>query len=249
MFKNIFKKWYIKIIVILTIALIVDIGIYFFYPDISSLKTKNPNETAFMVYRQQEWAKQEKEEKIIHKWVSLDQISPNVINAVIIAEDDKFWLHEGFDFESIKKAIEKDIEKRSFEIGASTISQQLAKNLYLSPSRNPIRKVKEAILTWRMERILSKKRILELYMNFAEWGKGIFGIEAAAQYYYKKPASLLTAQESAHLAAILPNPILYNPTSKTSYVENRSKLIYNIMAKRGVVVPDEYQESLREADE
>jgi monofunctional biosynthetic peptidoglycan transglycosylase len=113
---------------------------------------------------------------------------------VLIAEDDKFWTHEGFDYEAIQKAIEKDIKKRKFVLGGSTISQQLAKNLYLTPSKNPVRKIKEAILTWRLEKNLSKKRIIELYLNVVEWGDGLFGIEVAARHHFGKSVSDLTAQ-------------------------------------------------------
>jgi monofunctional biosynthetic peptidoglycan transglycosylase len=123
-------------------------------------------------------------------------------------------------------------------MGGSTISQQLAKNLYLSPSKNPIRKIKEAILTWRLEKTLSKRRILELYVNVAEWGDGIFGIGQAARHYYGVSAASLTARQASKLAAILPNPILYSPKGSSRYVSNRSSLIYAIMRKRGIVVPD-----------
>ena len=138
--------------------------------------------------------------------------------------------------------MEKDIKAGKFKAGGSTISQQLAKNLYLSPSKNPLRKIEEAVITWRMEKILSKKRILELYLNVAEWGDmGIFGIEAAAGHHYGKPASALTPDESARLASVLPNPRKYNPAGDSKYVVNRSNLIYNIMIKRGIVVP-QYEE-------
>jgi monofunctional biosynthetic peptidoglycan transglycosylase len=242
------KKWIIPIAIFLALVFVVDVGIYFFYPDVSTLKRKNPQKTAFMKYREQEWKKQGNKRKIFQRWVSLHQISPFVIKAVIIAEDDKFWSHEGFDFKAIQKAIEKDIKKKKFKAGGSTISQQLAKNLYLSPSKNPIRKLKEAILTWRIERNLSKKRIIELYLNIAEWGKGLFGIEAAAQHYYGKSASTLTAEEAAHLASVLPNPRRYEPTGESRFVESRSERIYGIMIKRGIVIP-EYEEVINEPDE
>ena len=115
--------------------------------------------------------------KVNQQWISLNRISPYAVKAVIIAEDDKFWAHEGFDFEAIQKAVEKDIKKKQFKAGGSTISQQLAKNLYLTPSKNPIRKIKEAILTWRLERNLSKRRIIELYLNVAEWGTASSGLK------------------------------------------------------------------------
>ena len=190
-----------------------------------------------MEYRQQEWQREGKSLRIKQQWVPLSRISPYLIKAVTIAEDDKFYQHEGFDFEAIQKAVEKDLKAGKFKFGGSTISQQLAKNLYLTPSKNPSRKLKEAILTWRLERNLSKKRIMELYLNVVEWGEGIFGIETAARTWYGKPASDLGPEEAARLAAVLPNPRKYNPLGDSRYVGNRSRIIYSIMVRRGIVIP------------
>jgi len=214
-----------------------DIGRYFIYPNVSDLKETNPIPTAFMEYRQEEWAQQNREMELTQKWVPMSQISPNVIKAVLIGEDDKFWNHDGFDVVGMEQALEKTLKKGKVA-GGSTISQQLSKNLYLSPSKNPVRKVKEAILTWRIEKTLSKRRILEIYLNVAEWGDGIFGIEAAARHYYHKSAKSLTGREAARLAAVLPNPIKYNPTGDQKYVQNRSRIIYKVLKRRGVVIPD-----------
>jgi len=195
-----------------------------------------------MKYREREWRKDGKPYRIHQKWVSLSRISPYLIKAVLIAEDDKFWGHQGFDYDAIKKALEKDIKQKKFKLGGSTITQQLTKNLYLSPVKNPLRKLREAIITWRIERVLSKGRILELYLNVVEWGDyGIFGIEAASQHYYGKPASLLDYQEASRLAAILPNPRKYNPLGNSRYVLKRAQIIQSIMVKRGIVFP-EYNE-------
>ena len=214
-------------------------------PDISKLKKRNPEKTSLMKIREQEWKKKGKKYRINQIWIPLSSISPYLIKAVLIAEDDKFWSHEGFDYESIQKAIEKDLKAGKFKFGGSTISQQLVKNLYLSPSKNPFRKIREALITWRMEKVLSKRRILELYLNVAEWGNGIFGIEAASRHYYGKPTSALVPEEAARLAAVLPNPIRYNPLGDSRYVTNRANLIYSIMVRRGIVVP-EYEEVIEE---
>lgn len=218
----------------------IDIGRYTIYPNISDLKEINPAQSAFMEYRQEEWAEQNRDQEITHKWVPMSKISPNVIKAVLIAEDDGFWNHDGFDVKGMENAIERSL-KKGVVAGGSTISQQLSKNLYLSPSKNPVRKIKEAIITWRIESTLSKRRILEIYLNVAEWGDGIFGIEAAARHYYHKSAKNLTGREAARLAAVLPNPIKYNPTGSQKYVKNRARIIYKIMKRRGVVIP-QYQE-------
>ncbi len=225
------------------------IAFQFIYPDVAGLKKKNPGKTSFMSFREEEWKRLGKRYKINQKWVPLRSVSPYLIKAVLIAEDDKFWSHEGFDYEAMQKAVEKDIKAKKFKLGGSTISQQLAKNLYLSPSKNPVRKIREAIITWRMEKALSKKRILELYLNIAEWGdRGIFGIEAAARAYYGKSASALNAEEAARLASVLPNPRKFNPLGNSRYVVHRSHLIYNIMVRRGIVVP-EYEEISETEDE
>jgi monofunctional biosynthetic peptidoglycan transglycosylase len=212
-------------------------GSFFFHPPVAPLKTENPRRTSFMETREQEWRREGKKLRVRQQWVPLARISPFLIKAVTIAEDDKFFKHEGFDFEAIQQAVEKNIKAGKFKAGGSTISQQLAKNLFLDPSKNPIRKIKEAILTWRLERVLSKKRIMELYLNVVEWGEGVFGAEMAARSWYGKPAAALGPEEAARLAAILPNPRKHNPLGSSRYVANRSRIIYNIMVRRGIVIP------------
>jgi monofunctional glycosyltransferase len=241
------RRW-IKIFILLIVAaLIVPIAICFVYPDVSKLKKENPKKTSFMEYREDQWREQGKKITIRQQWVPLSRVSPYVTKAVLIAEDDKFWKHKGFDFDAIEKAIEKDLKEKKFKFGGSTISQQLAKNLFLTPSKNPIRKIKEAIYTWRMEQNLSKRRILELYLNVAEWGEGIFGIEAASRHYYRKSAIELSAMEAVRMVTALPNPRKYNPAGNSGYINKRSRIIYNIMVRRGVVVED-YEEIIKTPD-
>ncbi|MCI0469942.1 MAG: monofunctional biosynthetic peptidoglycan transglycosylase [Nitrospirae bacterium] len=232
------KKALKTILIAFFLVLAAVISYYLIFPDIAKLKKQNPLKTSFMEYREKEWGKKGKKIKIKQRWIKLSDVSTYLIKAVIIAEDDKFWSHEGFDFDAIQKALEKDIRQRRFKFGGSTISQQLVKNLYLTPEKKPIRKLKEAVITWRLEKTLSKKRIIEIYLNVVEWGDGIFGIEAASLHYYNKPASNLTAEESARLAAVLPNPRRYSPIGQSMYVEKRSKIIYSIMTKRGIVSSD-----------
>ncbi|MEZ0343430.1 MAG: monofunctional biosynthetic peptidoglycan transglycosylase [Caldimicrobium sp.] len=237
-----FKK--IKKILILLFVLFG--GYVFLYPlliPLEHLKKENPKITAMMKYRLKQWEKEGKKIKIKQSWVPLKRISPYLIKAVLIAEDDKFYRHSGFDLEAIQKALEKNLKEGKIKYGGSTITQQTAKNLFLSPSKNPIRKIQEAILAYRLEKTLSKRRILEIYLNIAEWGPGIFGIEAASRFYYHKPASTLTPWEVARLAAVLPNPLKYNPLSNSPYIEKRSRLIYFIMKKRGVI-KEEYEREL-----
>jgi len=200
-----------------------------------------------MEYREKASKEKRKPYRVYQVWVPFSKISPYLVKAVLIAEDDKFWKHEGFDYEAIQKAIEKDLKAKKFKSGGSTITQQLARNLYLSPEKSMTRKFFEAVNTWRMEQTLSKKRILELYLNVVEWGDGIFGAEAASQHYYGKPSSQLTPEEAARLAAVLPNPKKYNPIGEQRYVISRSNLIYSIMVERGIVIP-EYKEVTGEND-
>jgi monofunctional glycosyltransferase len=226
-----------KIILVIFAIIFGYVGFLFIFPDISKLKKENPKKTSFMEFREKEGRDQGRPLNLKTHWVPLSRISPYLIKAVIIAEDDKFWSHEGFDFEAIQKAMEKDIKTRKFKLGGSTISQQLAKNLYLTPSKSLLRKGKEAILTWRIEKTLNKKRIIEIYLNIVEWGEGIFGVEAAARHYFGKSAAALEPEEAARLAVVLPNPRKLSPVGKSNYVAKRAGVIQNIMLKRGIIIP------------
>jgi monofunctional biosynthetic peptidoglycan transglycosylase len=245
---DLLKKWFRFLVIGLLLfagAVIVYISTAFYYDDVAALQRKNPGKTAFMTHREIEWEfKGLKNRKIQQVYVPLSKISPYAAKAVLIAEDDKFYSHEGFDFEAMQKAVEKDIKLGKLKYGGSTISQQLAKNLFLSPTKNPLRKIKEAILTWRIENNLSKRRILELYLNVAEWGDGIFGIEAASRHYFGKSAAELAPMEAARLAVVLPNPLKLNPTGTSKYVEKRAEIVYGIMVKRGIVI-EEYEDMMK----
>ncbi|MCX7988732.1 MAG: monofunctional biosynthetic peptidoglycan transglycosylase [Thermodesulfovibrio sp.] len=238
-------KWFLKLIVFFVLIYLSYIIIYPFTVDVSSLKKKNPSITAMMNYRLEQWQREGKKITLKKQWVSIERISPYLVKAVLIGEDDKFYRHSGFDIEAIKKAIERDIKEKKLKYGGSTITQQLAKNLYLSPSKNPVRKIQEAIITWRLERTLSKKRILELYLNIAEWGEGVFGAEAASRYHFGKSAFELNPMEAARLAAALPNPIKYSPSGNSKFIEKRANLIYFIMQKRGII-KEEFTETQKD---
>ena len=238
-------KWLVGTALIGAVAFV---GFYFVYPDVGEYAKKNPDKTAFMLWREEQWAEKNQKKRITKRWVPLSQVSPALLKAVLIGEDDKFYQHEGFDFEALEQAMEKNMKAGRFKAGASTISQQLTKNLFLSPEKSLTRKFKEAILTWRLERALSKRRILELYVNVAEWGDGIFGVEAAARHYFGKPASALSSMEAARLAAVLPNPIRFVATSDQKYVTFRAGLIHNIMVRRGIAI-DDFQEVMDTKDE
>lgn len=222
----------------ISLALAFFSAFFLFHPGIGRLARENPGKTAFMKYREAEWNRDGRDLRIRQKWVPLGRISRYAVQAVVISEDGKFWRHNGFDFDAMQKAFEKNIQAGRWKFGGSTISQQLVKNLFLSPSKNPVRKIREAILTWRIERNLSKRRILELYLNVVEWGDGIFGIEAASRRYYGKPSSELTPMEAATLVAVLPNPTRYRADRPSRYIQKKAQFIYNVMVRRGVVVSE-----------
>ncbi|NMF97690.1 monofunctional biosynthetic peptidoglycan transglycosylase [Aromatoleum toluolicum] len=169
----------------------------------------NPSSTSFMDIRLDELQEKRPKAELRHEWVPYERISVHLKRAVIAAEDDSFVDHEGFDWEGIQRALEKNQRKGRAVAGGSTISQQLAKNLFLSPTRSYFRKAQEAVITVMIETVWSKRRILEVYLNVVEWGTGIFGCEAAARRYYGVPASRLGPDEAARLAVMLPNPRKY----------------------------------------
>jgi monofunctional biosynthetic peptidoglycan transglycosylase len=204
------------------------------FGDVKRLKTSNPTDTAFMREHEEQARSQGKSFKKDQRWVSLREIPKDVINAVIISEDGTFWSHSGFDWFEFRESIERNLKDGRASRGASTITQQLAKNLYLTASKNPLRKLREWILTWYIEQVLSKQRILEIYLNVIEWGAGIYGIEAASQCYFAKSASGLTRTEAARLAAVIPNPRRYRVDKETRYLERRSELILSRMAAQGL---------------
>jgi len=180
-------------------------------------------------------------------WAGGKSIPAEMKWAVILAEDDNFYRHEGIDVKAIKKAIQYDLEKQSLARGASTITQQTAKNLFLSREKTISRKIKEVILAKRMEQELTKGRILELYLNVVELGPMVYGIGNGARYYFGKPASALTPRESSFLAAMLPGPrVAYNPYRNVDKVMKRSDMILKLLRKRGVLSEDEYQRALAE---
>ena len=180
----------------------------------------NPSSTAFM-----DRYLEKPGTRLRHDWIPYNRISEHLKRAVISAEDARFLDHEGFDWNAIQKAIEKNEQRGKVVAGASTISQQLAKNLFLSGSRSWLRKAQEAAITWMMERTLSKRRILEIYLNVAEWGEGVFGAEAAARHHFGVPAAALTVEQATWLAAILPSPRRYDRGRETPYISGRMATI------------------------
>ncbi len=208
--------------------------LYVTLPDVSQLATVNPATTAFIELRAREAEARRAAPRRVQQWVPYGRIAGPLKRAVLVAEDDAFWQHEGIDVKQIKESLERDLQKGTFGRGGSTITQQLAKNLYLSPSKNPIRKLRELLITRRLEASLTKTRILEIYLNVIEWGDRVYGAEAAARTYFRKPASALGAEEAALLAACIINPRIMNPAHQTPGLLKRQKLI---LGRMGVVTP------------
>ena len=208
--------------------------VYLSLPDVRPLRKQNPTTTAFMELRAREAHAKGKPAQKDHRWIPYARISANLKRAVIVTEDSAFWQHEGVDYEQLRESMEVNWERGEFARGASTITQQLAKNLYLSPSKNPMRKLKELFITRRLEVELQKQRILELYLNIIEWGDGVWGAEAAARRYFRKSASDLTATESSLLAAAIANPHIMDPGHPSARLRRRQQMI---MRRMGAVTP------------
>jgi monofunctional biosynthetic peptidoglycan transglycosylase len=189
----------------------------------------DPDMTSFMNHRLEQLRERNPEARLRHTWVPYNRISVYLKRAVVAAEDDKFVDHEGFDWEGMQKAIEKNQRRGKVVAGGSTISQQLAKNLFLSASKTPWRKAQEAVITVWLEMLWSKRRILEVYLNSVEWGQGIFGAEAAARRYYHVGAGSLSAEQAARLAVMLPAPRRYEKNPYSPYLNARTNIILERM--------------------
>ena len=185
----------------------------------------DPNKSAFMQERLEVLRKQNPKAELQHKWVPYKKISLNLKRALVVAEDAKFLDHDGFDWDAIQKALEKNLKKRKIVAGGSTISQQLAKNLFLSSKRSAARKAEEAVITVMIETVMSKQRIFEIYLNIIEWGNGVFGAEAAARHYFGRGAGQLDAYEAAWMAAIVPNPRLYDRRRSAPHILKKTNVI------------------------
>ena len=190
----------------------------------------NPSTSAFMQDRLHDLRNKDSTMALRTQWMPYERISPHLKRAIIAAEDGKFLEHEGFDFEAIQKAYEKNLKKGRLVAGGSTISQQLAKNLFLSGEKTPWRTSQEAIITLMLEKVMSKRRILEIYLNIIEWGNGVFGAEAAIRYYYGVSASSVTAAQAARLAAMVPAPRFYDRNRNTPWLLRKTDIILSRMA-------------------
>lgn len=235
MTKSTGSSW-VRLVFWLTILILIPVAFLAYYwlatlPDVSLLAKHNPKDTALIQARRAQSREQGHAMRPQWTWVPMSRISPYLQRAVVATEDASFFMHEGFDWEGIKDAAVYNLEAGEFKRGGSTITQQLAKNLYLSAERSLLRKAREALITRSLEHHLTKRRILELYLNVAEWGNGIFGAEAAARHHFGKSAGELTIDEAALLAAILPSPRRYDPMKVTRYLRSRQQHILRRIEK------------------
>jgi len=224
-----------KRIILIALALIAIWLVYEIvaFPDVTELKASPPKTTAFMELRKEQLRDAGKSDKLEWRWVPYGRISPYLRRAVLVAEDNSFYEHEGVDTKGMKEAFERNWKRRKLTHGGSTITQQLAKNLYLSPSRNPLRKVREYFIARSLEKHLTKKRILELYLNVVEMGERVYGAEAASRHYFDKSASALSTREAALLAGCLPNPRVMNPGKPNKRLRARQRMILSRMKRWG----------------
>jgi monofunctional biosynthetic peptidoglycan transglycosylase len=193
-------------------------------------RTHDPSSTAFMQAQLERIRQQKPAASLRHQWVPYARISNNLKRAVVAAEDAKFAEHEGFDWEAMQQAWEKNQKRGKVVSGGSTISQQLAKNLFLSGTRSPVRKAQEATITVMMEAVMHKRRILEIYLNVIEWGDGVFGAEAASRHYFGVGAAALTPAQAARLASMVPNPRYYDHNRGSPWLDTKTGIILSRMA-------------------
>jgi monofunctional biosynthetic peptidoglycan transglycosylase len=216
-------------------------------PRVDSLIRTSPRRTSMMRAREDEARRHHQIYRVDQRWVPYDHISPLLRRAVLIAEDDAFFSHDGLDWNEMRQAARTNLQRGRVVRGGSTITQQLAKNLYLSEERSLLRKLKEVILAVRIERALTKRRIFELYLNLIEWGDGIYGAEAAARRHFGVGADELDPRQAALLAAVIINPRRYSPETPGPRIERRMRMILSRMRRRGFISEHEYRVAIGEA--
>ncbi len=230
--------------VVLVVTALGALGLWCSVPHTAALRTENPTSTAFIDLRREEGAAAQKPFKLRWQWRPLNRISRYLRAAVVYTEDGNFYRHHGVDWNAIEDAVERDVTRGALSVGGSTITQQLAKNLYLSPHRSFARKLREMLIAFSLEDHLSKQRILELYLNIVEWGDGVFGAEAAAQRWFGHSASALSPAEAARLAIALPNPITRAPDVHEAELTAKAVRIIRLFRMQGLVTTDEERSAL-----
>lgn len=235
------KRRWPKVLLALALAPAAVLGyILLTLPDVSELETEAPRETAFMRYRKQEARREGKAYRAESEWVDFDRVPELLKEAVRITEDASFYSHKGVDYEELKESIKKDLREKRFARGGSTITQQLAKNLYLSPGKNPLRKVREYFIARRLETLLIKDRIFALYLNVIEFGPGVFGVQAAARRYFQRDAADLSLEEIVRLTAVIPRPLTASPRGSGTWFRWRCRYILGKLKLYKKISQDDY---------
>ena len=235
-------RWLRRLVLAVVVAVLVAAGwIVAGLPpraDVRSLEKKKPGKTALMRQREREARQDDRKARASQQWVPLSQVSSHLLHAVLASEDQRFFGHEGVDWTALRESVEDNVERGRLWRGGSTLTQQLAKNLFFDTSRTPVRKARELVVTHWIEEDLTKVRILALYVNVIEWGDGIYGCEAAARHWYGKPASALTVEEAAGLAAMIPNPRRINPKANPRWFDRARKRVLGLMERSGYIGRD-----------
>ena len=216
-------------LVIIVVTALTPVTWWLTLPNVEELGHRTPTTTAFIELRREQAEKRGEPFNLRWEWRKLNRISPYLRHAVVSAEDAKFYKHQGVDWNSLRGVVKTALEERRLGRGASTLTQQVAKNLYLSPSRNPLRKITEVAIAKRLEQHLTKQQILELYLNIAEWGDGVFGAEAASRHWYHKSAARLRPREAARLAVALPNPSTRSPKVRSRKLQRKAAYLVRTM--------------------
>ena len=229
-----------KVLLIVVVALVAFLLFeWATFPDVSKLSHENPMTTSFIELRKEKLREAGQSDRIEQTWVPYEKISPFLRRAVLVSEDDAFYQHNGVNVDELKEALRRDWKRKRFAYGGSTVTQQLAKNLYLSPSRNPIRKIKEFLIARELEKNLTKKRILEVYLNVVEFGERVYGAEAAARHYFSQPVASISPSQAALLAGCLPNPVVMNPGAPDKRLRRRQRIILSRMRRWGYLIERE----------
>jgi monofunctional biosynthetic peptidoglycan transglycosylase len=244
---RVFKKkklwlWGIFALIILGVGLVV--YTFLTLPDVAYLKTHDPDRTALMEIRMNQAEKEGKKLDVRYSWISFSQIPQLLKNTVRIAEDAGFYWHSGVDMGELKEAIKRNIQEKKFARGGSTITQQLAKNLYLSPKKSIFRKIKEILIAKKLEKALSKDRIFELYLNVIELGPGVFGVQAASRYYFGFSVDALSLEEVVRLVAVLPRPLSSNPLDESDWLKWRCRWLLHKLQLYEYISKETYQKTV-----
>jgi len=235
------KKWRRLLLIAVLIPAALIAYILLTLPDVSGLKTDAPLTTAFMNYRQDEALGREEDYSIRTEWADLNRIPELLKEAVRITEDASFYWHSGVDFEELKESLKRDLREGRFARGGSTITQQLAKNIYLSPRKNPLRKLREYFIARRLEKVLSKDRIFALYLNLIELGPGLFGVQAASRHYFGKDVADLSLEEIVRLTAVIPRPVTTDPRGSGTWLNWRCRYILGKLKLYNKISEDDFQ--------